>query len=401
MKILHVQAQLPAKTGSGVYFTNVIKGLSQYEQACVFGSFGDFEFSVLPKDHQYPVRFPNDVCDFPLPGMSDVMPYPSTVYGEMTPAMIADWTFVFKQKLRQAVRLFQPDVILCHHLWLLTALVRQEYPELPVYAFCHGTDLRQAKQHPDLLARYVLGINGLNRIFALSHDQVPEIQKIYQVSPSRITVIGGGFDDHIFYPAPKPQTKATIDIVYAGKIAAAKGVYALLEAFKNLQQQYPEVRLHMVGNPSEAAAEKLAPYVASHQVHLYNVASQETLAKLFRKCNIFTLPSYYEGLGLVNIEALASGLRVVTTEIPALREQLGSLVNESGVITYVTLPRLLHQDTPVTEDLPAFYQRLETALQQQIQACQRHESIPEAVQQAILENSWPQLIQRVKDVIVR
>lgn len=39
MKILHVQAQLPAKTGSGVYFSNVIKGFKyKYEQACVFAT---------------------------------------------------------------------------------------------------------------------------------------------------------------------------------------------------------------------------------------------------------------------------------------------------------------------------------------------------------------------------
>ena len=39
MKVLHVLAQLPIKTGSGVYFTNVIEGLKEYEdieQACIY-----------------------------------------------------------------------------------------------------------------------------------------------------------------------------------------------------------------------------------------------------------------------------------------------------------------------------------------------------------------------------
>ena len=40
MRILHVLAQLPAKTGSGVYFTNVIEGLEKYkhEQAALYGT---------------------------------------------------------------------------------------------------------------------------------------------------------------------------------------------------------------------------------------------------------------------------------------------------------------------------------------------------------------------------
>ncbi|WP_125713876.1 glycosyltransferase family 4 protein [Agrilactobacillus yilanensis] len=400
MRILHVQAQLPAKTGSGVYFANVIKGLKTYDQACLYGSFGDFEFDLLPKDRQYAVKFPNETCEFPLPGMSDVMPYESTVYGEMTPAMIADWQFVFRQKLRQAVNQFKPDIIFCHHLWLLTALVRQEYPNLPIYAFCHGTDLRQAHQHPDLLARYVLDLNGLTRVFALSHDQVPAIQETYHISKARITVLGGGFDPEIFYPKEKFK-KESIDIIYAGKIAEAKGIYALAEAFGQISDQFPEAQLHLIGNPAPEAHQRLTPYFKNSQIKLYNVVDQPSLATIFRQADIFTLPSYYEGLGLVNIEALACGLRVVTTEIPALKEQLGSVVNDSGVISYVSLPGLVDQDKPVKADLPAFYQRLAQALAAQIEACRQQVPFSDTVQQAVLESSWPQLIQRIEQKIIQ
>lgn len=398
MRILHIQAQLPAKTGSGVYFSNVIKGFAHQEQACLFGSIPDFEFDLLPKNRQYTVTFPNETCDFPLPGMSDVMPYDSTVYGEMTPAMIADWTFVFRQKLHQAVKTFHPDVIFCHHLWFLTALVRQEYPSLPIYAFCHGTDIRQARKHPQLLARYVMGLNGLTRIFALSHDQVPEIEDIYQVSKARITVIGGGFDPKIFYPESQfvPVIKKKIKIVYAGKMATAKGIYALAEAFRKVSARYPEVELHLIGNPSAEAKDKLAPYLKNPQLKLYNVPNQKALADVFRQADIFTLPSYYEGLGLVNIEALACGLRVVTTEIPALREQLGQAVNESGVITYVSLPTIKDEDQPVASELPAFYNRLAQALETQIEACQSGQPLSESVEKAVLNNSWPKLIEKIE-----
>ena len=91
MRILHIQAQLPSKTGSGVYFTNIIKGLEdRAQQACLYGCYSDFEWDILPKDKQYQVVFPNEYCNFPLPGMSDVMPYESTIYGEMTPEMIGE-----------------------------------------------------------------------------------------------------------------------------------------------------------------------------------------------------------------------------------------------------------------------------------------------------------------------
>ena len=49
MKVLHVLAQLPVKTGSGVYFTNVIDGLKNYEveQAAIYGTTPEYDFNIL------------------------------------------------------------------------------------------------------------------------------------------------------------------------------------------------------------------------------------------------------------------------------------------------------------------------------------------------------------------
>lgn len=399
MKILHIQAQLPSKSGSGVYFSNVIKGLkNNHQQACIYGQFADFSYDMLPKDLQYPVTFPNDTCDFPMPGMSDVMPYKSTIYKDMTPEMVENWQNVFRKKIHQAVDEFKPDVIFCHHLWYLTSLVCQKIKDIPIYVFCHGTDIRQAMQHPDLLNKYVIDFDRLSHVFALSHPQVSQIHDIYHIPSEKITVIGGGFDPEIFYPAPKPKKK-TIDIVYAGKMSSAKGIFALAKAFDIISSDYPQVILHLIGNASAEAQKKLQPYLKNPQIKVYNVVNQRKLADTFRKSDIFVLPSYYEGLGLVAIEALACDLRVVVTTIPPLQEQLGKLVNQSGFISYVDLPRLVNQDEPVKEDLPAFYDRLETALRTQIEGVINHPQFPEDVKESILTNSWPQLINHIEQVL--
>lgn len=399
MKILHIQAQLPAKTGSGVYFSNVIKGFkNQYEQACIFGQFPNFDYSLLPKDHQYPVTFPNENCAFPLPGMSDVMPYKSTIYGEMTPEMITSWQNEFSKTIEQAVAEFQPDVIFCHHLWFLTSLVCQKVKNIPIYVFCHGTDIRQAKKHPDLFKKYVTDLNQLQGVFALSHDQIEQLHEIYGIPTEKITVVGGGFDPDIFYPTTKPN-KETIDIVYAGKLSAAKGIFALAKTFDRMSDKFPQARLHLIGNASDEAKKILDPYLKNPQILLYNLPNQQELAKQYRKSDIFVLPSYYEGLGLGVIEALACDLRVVVTKITNLQEQLGDLVNQSGYISYVDLPRLVNQDEPVKADLPAFYDRLENALAEQIKGVQTKPKFPQNIKDSILSNSWPELIKHLDKII--
>ena len=69
MKVLHVLAQLPIKTGSGVYFTNVIEGLKEYEdieQACIYAVTDDYNINILDSKRQFEVFFESENLPFPI-----------------------------------------------------------------------------------------------------------------------------------------------------------------------------------------------------------------------------------------------------------------------------------------------------------------------------------------------
>ncbi|MGX6978236.1 glycosyltransferase family 4 protein [Vagococcus elongatus] len=402
MKLLHIQAQLPSRTGSGVYFSNVIKGLAaEHEQACVFGCYENYE-ADLPSDvKKYPLVFPNQSCCFHLPGMSDVMPYPTTIYGEMTDEMIQNWQKTFEQVITQAYEEFQPDIIVCHHLWFLTSLVCRMFPEKNIWAFCHGTDIRQAEQHPHLLQGYVKDLDQLTGVFALSQLQLEEIERIYKIEKQKITVAGGGFDETIFYPPVEKKAKDKIQLVYAGKISKAKGIFQLVEVFDEICSVKNNISLSIIGVANEEAQTFMTPYLLKNpQLHLYNVANQVLLAEELRKGDIFILPSYFEGLGLVAIESLACGMRTVTTEIPALKAQLGETINQSGLIEYVKLPRLFNQDEPYSEDLPEFRSNLKQGIIKQIERVEKQETAAENLQQEIMKSSWRELIKGIENRLI-
>ena len=88
MRILHVLAQLPIKTGSGVYFTNVIDGLKEFnvEQAAIYATTPEYNFNFV--DEKFEVEFQGKDISFPIVGMSDIMPYDNTLYKNMTDEMI-------------------------------------------------------------------------------------------------------------------------------------------------------------------------------------------------------------------------------------------------------------------------------------------------------------------------
>jgi glycogen(starch) synthase len=56
--------------------------------------------------------------------------------------------------------------------------------------------------------------------------------------------------------------------------------------------------------------------------------SFEALAQHFRSADLVVYPSYYEGQGLIPLEALASGTPVVTVDQPPLTEMIDSTVGE-------------------------------------------------------------------------
>ena len=126
---------------------------------------------------------------------------------------------------------------------------------------------------------------------------------------------------------------------------------------------------------------------------------QAELADMMRDCDIFVLPSYYEGLGLIAIEALACGLRAVTTKIEGLMDLWGEEVNKSGIIEYVNLPRLYDIDKPYEEDKQRFANDLANKISKQIDRIRDDEEINIKIKNSIKAHSWEKIIDRINDII--
>ncbi len=355
MKILSVTAQKPDSTGSGVYLTEVVKELHRegHEQAVLAGVYREDAVRLPEGVRFFPVYFKSPDLPFPIPGMSDKMPYESTVYRTMDEEMTARYMGVFRARIREAVEAFRPDLILCHHLYLVTALVRESVPDIPVYGFCHNTDLRQMRKH-SLQRAFILEQTGrLDRICALHEAQKEDICQIYPVEADKIRIAGVGYNEEIFhinFKVGHRKRGKESRLVYAGKISQEKGVESLLRALALVEEQGASAALTLAGGNGDAEEleqiRALAARCPASTVFTGRLP-QEELAKVYNEADVFVLPSFYEGLPLTVMEALACGCRVVVTDLPGIR------------------PFLEDTDRPLAADLPAF----EARLARQIGAC--------------------------------
>ena len=149
MKILSVTAQKPDSTGSGIYLTELVRGFKKkgITQSVIAGVTKADQVCLPEGVSFYPVYFESEQLPYPITGMSDEMPYPSTRYSDLTEEMTETFRNAFGEVLKKAVEELDPDVILCHHLYLLTAIVRElflikRYMECPMDPIC-GRSARQ------------------------------------------------------------------------------------------------------------------------------------------------------------------------------------------------------------------------------------------------------------------
>jgi glycosyltransferase involved in cell wall biosynthesis len=105
----------------------------------------------------------------------------------------------------------------------------------------------------------------------------------------------------------------------------------------------------------------LAPVVVLH-----GQLAQLELAELMRGCSACVLPSFYEGVPLVLVEALACGCRLVATDLPGVLDPLARHLGPA--LRLVAVPPLAGVDTPRPEGLPAFVDDLTTALRESLVA---------------------------------
>lgn len=127
----------------------------------------------------------------------------------------------------------------------------------------------------------------------------------------KAVVVCPGVDHLFFSPAPEPRPPDLFRACYVGRVELAKGVGYLLQAWKRLGLVRAELLLVGEVKPEMGT---LLKSCAGANVKVTGVLPPKEVAERYRESSVFVFPSANEGLGIVLLEAMASGLPVVSTE---------------------------------------------------------------------------------------
>ncbi|WP_142859564.1 glycosyltransferase [Salinigranum halophilum] len=146
------------------------------------------------------------------------------------------------------------------------------------------------------------------------------------VNEEKIRIVPNGVDPDTYHPGPSQvdlnQWENTL--LYVGPLSERKGIKYLLTAMDDILEQYSEVGLIIVGGGDKRHLQNLAKNlgIESH-IRFDGFVSEKLLPEYYRAADIFVFPSLLEGFGMVLVEAMASGLPVISTTSSAIPEVVG------------------------------------------------------------------------------
>jgi UDP-glucose:(heptosyl)LPS alpha-1,3-glucosyltransferase len=209
---------------------------------------------------------------------------------------------------------------------------------------CHQEWLKQRGRYASFIKRLTFPLNPLHRtllwlerqtfspqntrrIIANSHRGKAEIMRYYQFPEDRIVVIHNGIDCERFQPADRTWRKDAFTLLFVGSGFERKGLGFCVEALAHLPQQ---VRLMVAGKGDRQ------PYL--RRAAQLNVASRleflggtPNIQDVYRRGDLLVHPAIYEPFSNACLEALASGLPVVTSEINGAAEIIVPGINGAVV----------------------------------------------------------------------
>lgn len=173
-----------------------------------------------------------------------------------------------------------------------------------------------------------------NKIIAVSDFTRRELLQYYEVKEDKIRVIHNGVDVNKFQPADdKRRAKEELgfnpdDIIVlsVGRLYARKGLFTLIESMPAVTRKFPRAKFVISGKGQSNEMKKLVAHAQKLGVRDNLVFTgyypDRKLPRLYQAADVFAFSTFYENLPFAVLEALSTGLPVVTTRVGGIPEMI-------------------------------------------------------------------------------
>jgi len=241
--------------------------------------------------------------------------------------------------VNRLIKLLEPILTLVH---LHTPLTPPIKTSLPIITTVH-TPMKVDARYHEVLDVYSLAervqsmfvyppiesklLSLSKKVTTVSFSVAMELKE-YGLDPNEITVVGNGVDEKTFAPV---QNKKYIEryVLYTGVLRARKGLFDFIECAKHVCKTYSDIKFVVCGTGPflHKLREEVLRMGLQKQIVFWGYMTRDKLIQTYQNATVHVVPSHYEGLPTVLLEAMSCGLPVIATDVGGNSEVISSGIN--------------------------------------------------------------------------
>lgn len=252
------------------------------------------------------------------------------------------YELALSSKIVDMVKVHQIDVLHVHYAiphayagYMAKKMLHEEGIELPIVTTLHGTDITLVGSHPFYKTAVTFSINKSDAVTSVSQSLKEDTQRLFNTK-NDITVIPNFIDIDKYTPTTKNCQRDLLAmpdervITHISNFRSVKRIPDVIHIFHAIQKEIPS-KLMMIGEgPEREKAEQLCTELNIENKVVFLGNSNE-VNKILCFSDLFLLPSETESFGLSALEAMASGVPVVSSNSGGLPE-----VNINGLSGFLS-----------------------------------------------------------------
>lgn len=164
------------------------------------------------------------------------------------------------------------------------------------------------------MSRFRWSIRTADGAHACAREVWSTLQVKYNLDADRVAYIPHGVESRFFVPREYPSSEK-LRLLYAGTWLDQRGIFYIRDALRNIAPKIPGLTMTFAG--CGVAPEEIQQFFGAElidRIIVRPIVPVEQMPELYAEHDVFLFPSLVEGLPLVLLEAMATGMPVITTE---------------------------------------------------------------------------------------
>ena len=235
----------------------------------------------------------------------------------------------FWAKICMIIQKIKPDIVHAQSLPTgIPAWAAKKHLKIPYVVWGQGSDIYLPGSFIRMVSKTIL--KNADAVLALTENMK---QRMLEICNRDISVVPNGIGLERFNTTSGRKKEGNSKtIIFVGRLHPVKGVSYLIEAMAIVQREIPDAKLILVGDGVERSRlEGLSKKLDLNGcIQFVGQVQQERIPTLLQQADLFALPSLSEGFPVVILEAMATGLPIVATNVGGIPDIL-----EEGVDGYL------------------------------------------------------------------